>query len=35
MKRKALENATNGMASETLPIWQADKGLLEWLKSLG
>jgi len=35
MKRKALETASKGVASETLPIWQSDKGLLEWLKSIG
>jgi len=35
MKRKALESAVKGVASEQLPIWQADKGLLDWLKSLG
>jgi site-specific recombinase XerD len=35
MKRKALEKATIGMASESPPVWQKDKGLLNWLKSLG
>jgi site-specific recombinase XerD len=35
MKRRALESALKGVASETLPAWQTDKGLLEWLKSLG
>jgi site-specific recombinase XerD len=35
MKRKALESVSKGVASEILPVWQTDKGLLEWLKSLG
>jgi site-specific recombinase XerD len=35
MKRKALEKATVGVASESLPAWQRNKGLLSWLKSLG
>jgi site-specific recombinase XerD len=35
MKRKALEKATLGAASELLPVWQKNKGLLSWLKSLG
>jgi len=35
MKRKALEMASSGIASEVLPIWQTDKNLLDWLKSLG
>lgn len=35
MKRRALESASKGIAAEALPAWQADKGLLEWLKSLG
>lgn len=35
MKRRALESASRGVASNALPAWQADKGLLAWLKSLG
>jgi len=35
MKRKALEKASVGVISDGIPIWQSDKGLLEWLKSLG
>jgi site-specific recombinase XerD len=35
MKRKALEKAVIGSASESLPIWQKDKSLLAWLKNLG
>jgi site-specific recombinase XerD len=35
MKRKALESVTVGVASESQPVWQKDKGLLDWLKSLG
>ena len=34
MKRKALEKSTQGIFSEVMPFWQADKGLLEWLKNL-
>lgn len=34
MKRKALEKATVGVVSGTLPIWQADSDLREWLNSL-
>jgi site-specific recombinase XerD len=34
MKRKALEAATVGVVSESQPVWQKDKGLLDWLKSL-
>ena len=35
MKRKALEKATGNNISDTMPIWQKDKPLLEWLNSLG
>jgi site-specific recombinase XerD len=35
MKRKALEKATVGTVSEAQPIWQKNKGLLDWLRSLG
>ena len=35
MKRRALESAAKGVASEALPAWQTDKSLLAWLKSLG
>jgi site-specific recombinase XerD len=35
MKRKVLEKATLGVASESLPVWHKNKGLLSWLKSLG
>jgi site-specific recombinase XerD len=34
MKRKALEKVTVGKASEDLPVWQKDKGLLGRLKNL-
>ena len=35
MKRKALEKATGNNTNDTMPIWQKDKQLLEWLNSLG
>jgi len=36
MKRKALEEAfTNTVPSETLPLWQQDGELLNWLQNLG
>jgi hypothetical protein len=36
MKRKALEEAfTNVVPSETVPLWQQDGKLLNWLQSLG
>lgn len=34
MKRKALMDAYESPATEDLPIWKKDKGLLDWLKSL-
>jgi site-specific recombinase XerD len=35
MKRKALEKASGNNTSDSMPIWQKDKPLLEWLNSLG
>jgi site-specific recombinase XerD len=36
MKRKALEEAfTNTIPSDTIPLWQQDGELLNWLQSLG
>lgn len=35
MKRKALERSQNITPSEKEPEWQANKELLEWLRSLG
>jgi site-specific recombinase XerD len=36
MKRKALEEAfTNTAPSDTVPLWQQDGELLDWLQSLG
>jgi len=36
MKRKALEEAfTNTVPSDTIPLWQQDGELLNWLQSLG
>lgn len=35
MKRKALETAYPQSASATMPPWQQDSDLLDWLKSLG
>jgi len=35
MKRKALEQSQNITPSEKEPEWQANKELLEWLRSLG
>ena len=36
MKRKALEEAfTNVVPSETMPLWQQDGELLNWLQNLG
>ena len=35
MKRKALESASKGVVSDMAPVWQTDKNLLDWLKSLG
>lgn len=34
MKRRALEKATRMAPSYTLPSWQGDKGLMDWLRSL-
>jgi integrase/recombinase XerD len=34
MKRRALEKATNTAPLVTLPSWQNDKGLMDWLRSL-
>jgi integrase/recombinase XerD len=34
MKRRALEKATKTAPSSTLPSWQGDKGLMDWLRSL-
>jgi integrase/recombinase XerD len=35
MKRKALEKASGNNTSKLMPVWQKDKHLLEWLRSLG
>ena len=35
MKRKALKKAAEISSSDTMPMWQKDKPLFEWLKSLG
>ena len=35
MKRKALESVSKNAVPEALPMWHSNKGLLEWLKSLG
>lgn len=35
MKRKALENAYENPTPKSIPQWQKDDSLLEWLKSLG
>ena len=34
MKRRALEKAAPGVASTSLPSWQEDKSLMNWLRSL-
>jgi len=34
MKRRALEKAAKMAPSGTLPSWQRDKGLMDWLRSL-
>ena len=34
MKRRALEKTTKAVPSGTLPSWQSDKGLMDWLRSL-
>lgn len=34
MKRRALEKATKMAPSGTLPSWQGNKGLMDWLRSL-
>lgn len=34
-KRKALEKSTNNVVSDTLPEWQSNAGLMNWLKNLG
>jgi len=34
MKRRALEKATKTAPSGTLPSWQGDRGLMDWLRSL-
>jgi site-specific recombinase XerD len=34
MKRKALEKVSSGVVSGTMPVWQKDSKLLEWLNSL-
>ena len=33
-KRKAIETACPSITRENIPLWQADKSLIEWLKSL-
>lgn len=35
MKRKALEKASGNPVNEEMPVWQRDKPLMDWLKSLG
>jgi len=35
MKRKALEKVNVGVASNSIPIWQKDSDLMEWLNRLG
>jgi len=35
MKRKALERASGNPVNEEMPVWQQDKTLMDWLKSLG
>jgi len=35
MKRKALEKASGNSVNDSMPIWQQDKTLMNWLKSLG
>ncbi len=34
MKRRALEKVTTIAPSGTLPFWQKEKGLMDWLRSL-
>ena len=33
-KRKAIEKACQNITSTDTPLWQTDKSLIEWLKSL-
>jgi len=33
-KRKAIENACQSITSKEIPLWQTDKSLIEWLRSL-
>ena len=33
-KRKAIETACPSITRENIPLWEADKSLIEWLKSL-
>ena len=33
-KRKAIENACQSITSKDIPLWQTDKSLIEWLRSL-
>ncbi|WCK52498.1 site-specific integrase [Aneurinibacillus sp. Ricciae_BoGa-3] len=35
MKRRALEDAYQGVTSSEMPIWQQNNDLLKWLKELG
>jgi site-specific recombinase XerD len=35
MKRKALEKASGNPVNNEMPVWQKDKSLMDWLKSLG
>jgi integrase/recombinase XerD len=34
MKRRALEKATEPSPVQTIPSWQQNKNLLDWLRSL-
>ena len=34
MKRNALEKINESSPVQTIPCWQQDKGLLDWLRSL-
>jgi len=35
MKRKALEKSSNNIVSDSMPKWQSNAGLMNWLKNLG